>query len=69
MLISAKIIKNPHKRWTCDECEHLIIGPVLRLYGAAHSGEKPYVLRLHPDCIHVDWKKREPKLVVAMEGI
>ncbi|KKK78303.1 hypothetical protein LCGC14_2844890, partial [marine sediment metagenome] len=29
----------------------------------------PYVLRLHPDCIHVDWKKREPKLVVAMEGI
>ncbi len=69
MLISAKIIKNPRKKWRCDGCTKVIEGELLRIYGSAHSGEMPLVARIHPDCVSEVWRKTEPKLVMALEAI
>jgi hypothetical protein len=63
MIISASIIWKPRKKWHCDECgKDQIEGPAVRLYGAAHHGDPPYIIKLHPMCINPHWANREPKL-------
>ncbi len=61
MLISAKAIRKPRTFVLCDQCGESIYGPHLRLYGAAHEGDRPYVIRLHPDC--TQWE--DPKILAA----
>ena len=59
MLISAKIVK-PRKPWRCNECgEDFIMTPYLRLFGCAHRGDNPYVIKLHLTCC--DWE--DPKIL------
>ena len=63
MVISASIIWKPRKEWHCDECgRDQIEGPAVRLYGAAHLVDPPYVIKLHPKCVDTNWSNREPKL-------
>lgn len=50
MIISAVIIKHPRKQRNCDNCHRPIVGEVLRLYGMADVGDKPYAVYLHPAC-------------------
>lgn len=50
MIISAVIIKRPRKERICDSCYRPIVGKVLRLYGMAEIGDKPYPVYLHPTC-------------------
>jgi len=50
MIISAVIIKRPRKQRDCDNCHRPIVGEVLRLYGMAEIGDRPYAVYLHPTC-------------------
>ena len=61
MLISASIIKRPRRVRVCDLCEVMIVQNALRLYGSAETGDKPYVMWLHPEC--TDWQ--DPKVLRA----
>lgn len=65
MIISAVLVKKPRRLRTCDLCWQTISGPVLRLYGAAQQGDKPYVLFLHPDCCGEKHPKIEKALLVT----
>lgn len=51
MVISAKAVRKPRRAYVCGDCRQVIDGPHLYLYGMAHTGEKPYALRLHTSCI------------------
>jgi hypothetical protein len=51
MILSARFVKHPDKRFICDDCNAPIYGPLIRLYGMAYEDEKPYTLRLHIHCI------------------
>jgi hypothetical protein len=66
MIISAKIIKNPRKIRDCASCNKAILGEQLRLYGAAHTCDQPYVLYVHPNCIEND-KEIQIKLKVVRQ--
>ena len=72
MIISAKLIKNPRKERDCDNCRRVITGSQLRLYGSAETGDKPYILFVHPfpksenfTCYHMD--RSDPKIQKALE--
>ena len=71
MIISAKLIKHPRVQRCCDNCLSSIDGSVLRLYGAAEYGDKPYVLYVHPfpkkntPCYHMD--RNDPKILNALK--
>lgn len=60
MLISARMVK-PRKFRVCEMCEGMIVTQALRLYGAAESCDKPYVIWIHPEC--TDWS--DPKILKA----
>jgi hypothetical protein len=64
MLISARIVK-PRRFRVCEECKGMIVTKALRLYGAAESGDKPYVVWTHPDC--TVWS--DPKILKAKETL
>ena len=73
MIISAKLIKNPRNERDCDNCGRAITGSHLRLYGSAHTGDKPYVLFVHPfpeqensTCYHMD--RTDTKIQKALTG-
>lgn len=61
-LISAKLIGKPRRVRNCAQCGEPISGKTLRLYGAAHTGDKPYALYLHPAC--TEWQ--HPKIERAL---
>lgn len=65
MIISAKIIRKPRKTRHCSHCLKPIKWQAMRLYGAAHAGDKPYVLWLHSDCVGSD----DPKVAKAKEAL
>ena len=48
MILSVRIIKHPRKRRVCGNCDCLINGEQLKLYGMAEYGDDPYNLYLHP---------------------
>jgi len=50
MIISARIVKPGAKARRCEHCGAAIYGNALWLYGAAHHGDKPYVIWIHPEC-------------------
>ena len=50
MIISAKVVKHPKWSRICEHCERDILGPQLKLYGAADKGEKPFNIYQHLDC-------------------
>ncbi len=68
MLISAKIIKKPRKRRECDgyKCngDKVMYGEQIRLYGAAETNDKPYVLYICHECA-----KDSPDVQKALERI
>lgn len=66
MLISAGVVRAPRGPRRCGTCGRPATGPVLRLYGAAHEGDPPYVLWVHPGCIDAGWAKQEPRLRAAL---
>jgi len=43
----------------------MIATKAMRLYGAADSGDKPYVIWLHPGCTEYN----DPKIVKAQESL
>lgn len=58
MLLNARIIKKPkRKRIVCDDCDKLITGPHLYLYGTADTGDKPHSFRIHLTCS--SWKDKK----------
>ena len=65
MIISAKLIRRPRRRYFCDNCGKEIEADVVRLYGMAHWGEQPYVRISHPECIHANEWQRDPKLAAV----
>jgi hypothetical protein len=48
MIISARIINKPRVIRKCEDCLKDITGSQLRLYGYAETGDKPYVIHMHP---------------------
>ena len=50
-IISVRIIRNPRKQRYCDDCSRHLDGETIRMYGMACSGDKPYPLFLHRECI------------------
>ena len=60
MLISAEVIKNPKTYQYCATCNMTLIKgePRLRLYGAAHRGDPPYVIYSHFACALMDPHKK-----------
>ena len=50
-VISASIVRSPRRAWKCDSCGQPIgRAPHMRLFGAAHSDEKPYRIRICLGC-------------------
>ena len=48
-------------------CGKLILtGPQIRLYGAAHKTDPPYVMYVHPQCVDATG---EPKINKALENL
>lgn len=60
MLLSARYVHAPRRRWRCDHCGRAL-GPHLYLYGAAETGARPGPLRLCVDC--TTWE--HPKILAA----
>ena len=60
MIISAKIVK-PRRFRTCETCGGMVVTRALRLFGAAHEGDKPHVIWLHPECT----EHNDPKILKA----
>jgi len=60
--ISAKVVQNPRKQWTCAVCSTLIEGVHLRMYGMAEIGDPPYVAR---SCVACSEHMRSDKKVQA----
>jgi hypothetical protein len=52
MIISAKLIRSPRKRRRCDDCRTPMQSSHLRLYGYGCEGDPPYVIYIHPECLH-----------------
>lgn len=50
-VISAKRIINPQKQRRCEDCSLLIHGQQIRLYGYAETGDPPFVIYCHPECV------------------
>lgn len=44
MIISKTIIKHPRKQRKCEVCGRIIDENVVRMYGYAETGDKPYVI-------------------------
>lgn len=61
-LIAATLIRKPRVPRECATCGRMTDGPVLRLYGAAHRGDPPYVLWVSPSCNQ--WQ--HPKITKAL---
>lgn len=51
-VISATPIRHPRRSYRCETCAKPIEGAHLRLYGMAHEGDPPYVIRLHSGCAY-----------------
>lgn len=51
MILSARYVRRPRRRYVCDWCEHSIVGSLIYLYGMAEIGMKPYALRYHVRCV------------------
>ena len=66
MIISARIVNVRRGTFRiCEVCEGMIATKAMRLYGAADSGDKPYVIWLHPGCTEYN----DPKIVKAQESL
>jgi hypothetical protein len=66
MIISAKLIRRPRRRYFCDWCGEEMSTDVVRLYGKAGEWDcRPYVLIAHPECIHESEWQRDPKLAAV----
>ena len=65
--ISAKIIFKPRKEFRCGSCNKFLRkgNPHLRLYGAAHWSDPPYVLRC---CFSCAQYYTDPKIVEVTEA-
>ena len=50
-IISTTTIKKPRKVRYCGMCGKLLDGETIKLFGMACSGDKPYNLYLHRECI------------------
>jgi hypothetical protein len=50
MIIHCDIVKNPRKKYRCDQCGKAISGEHIRAFGAAEKGDPPYAIRLHTEC-------------------
>jgi hypothetical protein len=63
--LSARFVRRPQKRYTCDWCERPIDGPYIRLYG--HPGYGPMsTLRLHPAEPCCGKSTRDEKIAAAL---
>ena len=47
MILSAKIVKDPQEIKHCEVCGWPIFSRMLKLYGYAEEGDKPYNLFYH----------------------
>lgn len=61
MIISAKIIRSPRKLRGCNTCHRAMHEAQVRLYGAAHESDPPYVIY---ECISCAWES--PDVVKAL---
>lgn len=50
MILTARYVRRPRKRWVCDWCERLIVGACIYLYGAPDPTDRPLATRLHVGC-------------------
>ena len=66
MILSARVIQIPEKIRQCAWCEQPIMASQLKLYGMAHSEEKPYNIFFHPDCSLPIGVSQEPKIQDAL---
>jgi hypothetical protein len=67
MLISATVIRKPRRNRRCEICSKFIgPQPTLRLYGAAETGDKPYLLWFHVPCAQ-NWTGFDPKITAALQ--
>lgn len=77
MILSAKVVKKPHRVRYCGRCGKAVKGVAVVLYGAPDTGDKPGTCYFHPDCVWDDGDKcmlarlvaskleTEPSLTVA----
>jgi len=70
--ISAKVIVKPRRQRYCDECHRRVEGPILRLYGSAETGDLPWVMWFHIECIHIPYRadltREQNKIKNAIEA-
>ena len=59
MVISARLIKRGRVDHRCAQCDRVIIGEKLRLFGAGMEGDPPYTIYMHPDCVFFKDRKVE----------
>ena len=78
MIISAKVIRRSTKIHRCDAPEPSMCGRCrdiypseahLRLFGAAHSSDSPYTIRLHIRCRDRDESKVETAIIEWKETV
>ena len=71
MIISARVIRKPREQRRCERCGAFIEGSQLRLYGAAESGDPPYVIYVHPnyDCLGYPVTYGDRKIEKALETV
>jgi hypothetical protein len=70
MVLSARFVKQPKldRSIKCDHCIRPITAALIRLYGMAHEGEKPYTLRFHVECVaQIGDISQEPKIAAALK--
>jgi len=66
MIISAKVIKKPRTKRLCSSGGDEIDGSHVRLYGAAHKGDKPYVIY---ECVRCARRAKDIKIREALSAI
>lgn len=65
MIIHARVVEQRVNHF-CEACMKEIEGLALRVYGAAHRGDKPYRIYSHIDCAK-PWK--DPKIQRALRRV
>lgn len=55
-MISATVIQKTRSDKWCEFCQKKIQigGSAIRCYGAGAEGDPPYVVFLHPECLHCE---------------
>lgn len=66
MVLSARYIRRPRRRYVCDWCERGVTGPHIYLYGMADVGRRPRPLRYCLRCCREYMQPRSEKFRSAL---